>query len=133
MPLILQAISDRLVRWNIVPAHRRPDSAIVNIYNEGDCIPPHIDHNNFLRPFVTISLLSESPISFGLNIKPHGPGEFEAPCHISLPRGSCLVLNVSHESVSELVDFDVLLYREMEQTKQSTVLQQSSKREFPSP
>eukprot|EP00210_Caulerpa_lentillifera_P007696 g7347.t1 len=93
MPSVLCAIAERLVRWNVVPLSRRPDSAIVNIYNEGDCIPPHIDHGHFLRPFVTISLLSEAPISFGLNIKPLGPGEFKAPCRISLPPGSCLVLN----------------------------------------
>ena len=37
----------------------RPDSCIVNLYQEGDCIPPHVDHHDFARPFVTLSLLSE--------------------------------------------------------------------------
>ncbi len=42
-----------------------PDSAIVNIYEVDDCIPPHIDHHDFSRPFCTISLLSEECIMFG--------------------------------------------------------------------
>ena len=37
----------------------RPDTCIINYYSEGDCIPPHIDHHDFTRPFVTLSLLSE--------------------------------------------------------------------------
>ena len=41
----------------------RPDSAIINFYSEGDCIPPHIDHHDFARPFVTLSLLSEQATS----------------------------------------------------------------------
>lgn len=44
LPPRLQALIDRLVRWGVVPAAVRPDSAIINIYSEGDCIPPHSAH-----------------------------------------------------------------------------------------
>ncbi|GAA0151675.1 hypothetical protein LIER_44101 [Lithospermum erythrorhizon] len=37
---------------------------IVNIYDEGDCIPPHIDNHEFVRPFCTVSFLSECNIVF---------------------------------------------------------------------
>ena len=53
-----------------------PDSAIVNLYDVEDCIPPHIDHHDFSRPFCTISLLSQEEIMFGRRLVPDGPGEF---------------------------------------------------------
>ena len=49
----------RLEARGVVAAADRPDSCIVNVYERGDCIPPHIDHRDFARPFVTLSLLSE--------------------------------------------------------------------------
>lgn len=41
-----------------------------------DCIPPHIDHHDFSRPFCTISLLSEQSIMFGHKLIPLSAGEF---------------------------------------------------------
>lgn len=68
-----------------------PDSAIVNIYDVGDCIPPHIDHHDFSRPFCTLSLLSEESIMFGQKLVPEGPGEFHGKDNkhslVSLPVG----------------------------------------------
>jgi hypothetical protein len=49
-----------------------------------DCIPPHIDHHDFSRPFCTISLLSEQPILFGQRLFPQGPGQFGGS-HIAVP------------------------------------------------
>ena len=64
-----------------------PDSCIVNIYEEGDCIPPHIDNHDFVRPFCTVSFLSECNIVFGSNLKIVGPGEFDGSIAIPLPMG----------------------------------------------
>ncbi|KAK3184837.1 hypothetical protein Dsin_032123 [Dipteronia sinensis] len=59
----------------------------------GDCIPPHIDHHDFLRPFCTVSFLTECNILFGSNLKVLSPGEFSGPVSIPLPVGSVLILN----------------------------------------
>ncbi|CAJ2670060.1 unnamed protein product [Trifolium pratense] len=82
----------RMVRWNIIPQTCVPDSCIVNIYDVGDCIPPHIDHHDFVRPFYSVSFLSEAKILFGSNLKAIRPGEFSGPASISLPVGSVFVL-----------------------------------------
>ncbi|EIE18868.1 hypothetical protein COCSUDRAFT_20284, partial [Coccomyxa subellipsoidea C-169] len=93
MPPMLQALVHRLVRWGVMPRSKAPDSAIINIYDQEDCIPPHIDHHDFSRPFCTISLLSEQAIMFGAKLIPLGPGKFGGNhCTIPLPVGSCLVL-----------------------------------------
>lgn len=54
MPRVLQALVRRLVRWGVLPAAKPPDSAIINIYEPEDCIPPHIDHHNYTRPLCTL-------------------------------------------------------------------------------
>ena len=91
MPPELEALSDRLVRWGIIPPHLRPNSAIINVYEPGDCIPPHIDHHDFVRPFVTLSLLSEQPIMFGQRLIPLSPGNFGGSDYfIPLPQGDTL-------------------------------------------
>ena len=79
----------------------RPDSCIINFYTEGDCIPPHIDHLDFTRPFVTLSLLSEQSILFGASIAIVDEGEFAAPFACALPLGSVLVLDGNGANVAK--------------------------------
>ncbi|XP_020596058.1 uncharacterized protein LOC110036054, partial [Phalaenopsis equestris] len=92
MPPTIKWMVTRLVQWNIIPSSCIPNSCIINIYEEGDCIPPHIDHHDFLRPFCTVSFISESSILFGTDIDIIGPGEFRGSVEVSLPRGSVLIL-----------------------------------------
>ncbi|CAN6463550.1 unnamed protein product [Victoria cruziana] len=93
LPPLFKVMIRRLVGWHVLPPSCTPDSCIVNIYDVGDCIPPHIDHHDFVRPFCTVSFLSECDIIFGTNLKATGPGEFAGAAAIPLPLGSVLVLN----------------------------------------
>ncbi|GMQ01819.1 hypothetical protein CsSME_00048315 [Camellia sinensis var. sinensis] len=93
LPPLFKQMIQRMVRWHILPPTCVPNSCIVNIYDEGDCIPPHIDHHDFFRPFCTVSFLTECNILFGANLKILGPGEFSGPVSIALPVGSVLILN----------------------------------------
>ncbi|CAN0918663.1 RNA demethylase ALKBH9B [Linum grandiflorum] len=93
IPHLFKVIIRRLIAWHVLPPTCVPDSCIVNIYDEGDCIPPHIDNHDFLRPFCTVSFVSECNIVFGTNLKIVGPGDFSGPVAIPLPVGSVLVLN----------------------------------------
>lgn len=99
-PIFVQMIK-RMVRWHVLPPTCVPNSCIVNIYDEGDCIPPHIDHHDFLRPFCTISFLTECNILFGSNLKIVAPGEFSGPVSIPLPVGSVLVLKGNGADVAK--------------------------------
>ena len=78
LPPLLHDVVARMEDREIFDEQTRPDSCIVNFYDEGDCIPPHIDHHDFARPFVTLSLLSEQSILFGREIRALGDGRFEA-------------------------------------------------------
>jgi len=54
-----------------------------------------------VRPFCTVSFLSECNILFGSNLKILGPGEFSGSFEIPLPRGSVLVLNGNGADVAK--------------------------------
>ncbi|PHT55037.1 hypothetical protein CQW23_03523 [Capsicum baccatum] len=101
LPDLLKNMIRRLVRWHVLPPDCVPDSCIVNIYEEGDCIPPHIDSHDFVRPFCTVSFLSECNIVFGSNLKTVGPGDFAGAIAIPLPMGSVLVLNGNRADVAK--------------------------------
>ncbi|XP_043713618.1 RNA demethylase ALKBH9B [Telopea speciosissima] len=101
IPHLFKVIIKRLVGWHIIPPSCVPDSCIVNIYEEGDCIPPHIDSHDFVRPFCTISFLSECDIMFGSNLKVVGAGEFTGSFAFPLPVGSVLVLNGNGADVAK--------------------------------
>jgi len=101
MPPFLEDLIDRMVGRGIFTPRTRPDSCIINFYSEGDCIPPHIDHHDFTRPFVTLSLLSEQPILFGAAIDIIDEGNFAAPFSCPLPVGSVLVLDGNGANVAK--------------------------------
>ncbi|XP_058088764.1 RNA demethylase ALKBH9B-like [Magnolia sinica] len=101
IPSLFKMIIKRLVRWHVLPPMCVPNSCIVNIYDEGDCIPPHIDHHDFVRPFCTVSFLTQCNILFGSNLKIAGPGEFSGPVSIPLPVGSVLILNGNGADVAK--------------------------------
>ncbi|KAF8101124.1 hypothetical protein N665_0210s0059 [Sinapis alba] len=101
IPSLFKVIIRRLVGWHVLPPTCVPDSCIVNIYDEGDCIPPHIDNHDFLRPFCTVSFLSECDILFGSNLKIEGPGEFSGSYSLPLPVGSVLVLKGNGADVAK--------------------------------
>ncbi|KAG0512662.1 hypothetical protein BDA96_10G033100 [Sorghum bicolor] len=101
MPDLFKTMIKRLVRWQVLPTTCVPDSCIVNIYEPGDCIPPHIDSHDFVRPFCTVSFLSECNILFGSNLKASAPGEFTGSIAIPLPVGSVLVLNGNGADVAK--------------------------------
>ncbi|XP_030513590.1 RNA demethylase ALKBH9B isoform X2 [Rhodamnia argentea] len=101
LPHLFKVIIRRLIRWHVLPPMCIPDSCIVNIYQEGDCIPPHIDNHDFIRPFCTVSFLSECDIVFGSKLKAIAAGEFAGSYAVPLPVGSVLVLNGNGADVAK--------------------------------
>ena len=110
MPPILENIIDRLmahpgVGFKVLGG--RPDQVIVNYYQPGDCIPPHTDHASYLRPIVSLSMLSEQPMLLGTpkGFKCTGASQFavvpgraiSVPC----PRRSLVVLDKESGDVAQ--------------------------------
>ncbi|RRT74651.1 hypothetical protein B296_00016729 [Ensete ventricosum] len=117
VPHLFKVIIRRLVRWHVIPRTCIPDSCIVNIYELGDSIPPHIDNHDFVRPFCTVSFLSECDILFGSSLQIAGSGEFPGSVAVPLPVGSVLVLNGNAADVAKHCIPAVPLKRKMDESK----------------
>ncbi|XP_024006282.1 uncharacterized protein LOC18011450 [Eutrema salsugineum] len=124
LPCLFKVIIRRMVKWHVLPPTCVPDCCVVNIYDEGDCIPPHVDNHDFLRPFCTVSFLSECNILFGSNLKVEETGEYSGGSYsLPLPVGSVLVLNgnganVARHCVPEVPTKRIsITFRKMDESK----------------
>ncbi|KAI8555145.1 hypothetical protein RHMOL_Rhmol05G0151700 [Rhododendron molle] len=86
--------------------------------------PPHIDHHDFVRPFCTVSFLTECNILFGASLKVVDAGEFSGPVSVTLPVGSVLILSGNGADVAKYCVPGVpskrtsITFRKMDDTKQ---------------
>ncbi|KAH0468933.1 hypothetical protein IEQ34_002165 [Dendrobium chrysotoxum] len=101
IPNIFKLMIKQLITSHVLPINCVPDSCIINIYEPGDCILPHIDSHDFVRPFSTVSFLNEYNIMFGHKLKSVGPGEFIGSASIPLPVGFMLVLNGNGDDLAK--------------------------------
>uniref|UniRef100_A0A7S3NPL9 Fe2OG dioxygenase domain-containing protein n=1 Tax=Aureoumbra lagunensis TaxID=44058 RepID=A0A7S3NPL9_9STRA len=92
MPPILDRIIDIFIKQGALPIEKRPDTCIINVYQPGDTIPPHVDDLAYPRPFSTLSLSSPASILLGTSIQPIGNSRYRAPVKIDLASRSLLVL-----------------------------------------
>ncbi|KAL5763016.1 hypothetical protein ACOSP7_019280 [Xanthoceras sorbifolium] len=89
IPSLLQDVIDRLVGMQIMTT--KPDSCIIDVYNEGDHSQPHIWPTWFGRP-VCILFLTECDMTFGRMIGIDHPGDYRGALKLSLTPGSLLAM-----------------------------------------
>ncbi|XP_050231813.1 RNA demethylase ALKBH10B [Mercurialis annua] len=89
IPTLLQEVIERLVGMQIMTV--KPDSCIIDIYNEGDHSQPHMWPPWFGRPISVLSL-TECNLTFGRVITAEHPGDYGGSLKLPLAPGSLLVL-----------------------------------------
>ncbi|KAK8564568.1 hypothetical protein V6N13_005213 [Hibiscus sabdariffa] len=89
IPALLQDAIERLVDLQVVTA--KPDSCIIDVYNEGDHSQPRTWPPWFGKP-VCLLFLTECDITFGRVIAVDHPGDFRGSLKLSLSPGSLLVM-----------------------------------------
>ncbi|KAL0540165.1 hypothetical protein IC582_024395 [Cucumis melo] len=89
IPSLLQDLIDRLVGDQVMTV--KPDSCIIDFYNEGDHSQPHVWPSWFGRP-VGVLLLTECEITFGRVIGTDHSGNYRGAIKLSLTPGNLLVV-----------------------------------------
>ncbi|KAE8648226.1 RNA demethylase ALKBH10B isoform X2 [Cucumis sativus] len=89
IPSLLQDLIDRLVGDQVMTV--KPDSCIIDFYNEGDHSQPHVWPSWFGRP-VGVLLLTECEITFGRVIGTDHSGNYRGAMKLSLTPGNLLVV-----------------------------------------
>ncbi|GMN19812.1 hypothetical protein TIFTF001_039904 [Ficus carica] len=89
IPPLLQDVAERLVSMQVATV--KPDSCIIDFYNEGDHSQPHICPAWFGRP-VCILFLTECDMTFGRVFSVDHPGDYRGVLNLSLKPGSLLAM-----------------------------------------
>lgn len=102
IPATLQGVIDHLVLWHLISENRKPNSCIINFFDEGEFSqpflkPPHID-----QPISTL-LLSESEMAFGRTLVCDNDGNYKGSLMLSLKEGSLLVMRGNSADVARHV------------------------------
>ncbi|CAH9106119.1 unnamed protein product [Cuscuta epithymum] len=89
IPVLLQEVIDSLASKQVVPI--KPDSCMIDIFNEGDYSQPNMWPLWFGRP-ISVLFLTECDITYGKMIDSHNRGEYRGSLRLSLAPGSMLVM-----------------------------------------
>ncbi|XP_030453726.1 RNA demethylase ALKBH10B isoform X3 [Syzygium oleosum] len=89
IPALLQDVIERVVGMQIMTV--KPDSCIIDFFNEGDHSQPHSWPQWYGRP-VGVLFLTECDMTFGRVIEINQPGDFKGAHKLSLAPGSLLVM-----------------------------------------
>ncbi|KAK4758664.1 hypothetical protein SAY87_019965 [Trapa incisa] len=91
IPPLLRSVIEHLIQWQLLPVYKKPNSCIINFFDEGEYSqpfwkPPHLDH-----PISTL-FLSESTLVFGRFLVNDGEGNYKGKFTLSPKEGSLLVM-----------------------------------------
>ncbi|KAJ9135672.1 hypothetical protein P3X46_032825 [Hevea brasiliensis] len=89
IPTLLQDVIDRIVSMQIITM--KPDSCIIDIYNEGDHSQPYMWPSWFGKP-ISVLFLTECDLTFGRVITADHPGDYRGSLKLPLAPGSLLVM-----------------------------------------
>ncbi|KAL2238900.1 UNVERIFIED_CONTAM: RNA demethylase ALKBH10B [Sesamum indicum] len=91
IPALLRGVIDHLIQWRLIPESRKPNSCIINFFDEGEYSQPFLKPPHLEQPLSTL-LLSESTMAFGRMLVSDGEGNYRGPLMLSLKEGSLLVM-----------------------------------------
>ncbi|XP_041992254.1 RNA demethylase ALKBH10B-like isoform X1 [Salvia splendens] len=91
IPALLEGVIDHLIQWRLLPNNRKPNSCIINFFDEGEYSQPFLKPPHLEQPLSTL-LLSESTMAFGRMLVSDGEGNYRGPLMLSPKEGSLLVM-----------------------------------------
>lgn len=91
IPAPLEGVIDHLIKFHLISENRRPNSCIINFFDEGEFSQPFLKPPHLDQPVSTL-VLSESTMAFGRTLVCDKDGNYKGPLMLSLNQGSLLVM-----------------------------------------
>ncbi|XP_038988648.1 RNA demethylase ALKBH10B-like [Phoenix dactylifera] len=91
IPPILQTAIDHLVQWHVIPENKRPNSCIINFFDEDEYSQPYFKPPHLDNPISTL-FLSETTTAFGRVLVSDNNGNYKGSLTLPLKEGSLLVM-----------------------------------------
>ncbi|KAI3439453.1 Fe2OG dioxygenase domain-containing protein, partial [Psidium guajava] len=91
IPALLERVIDHLVEWQLIPVYKKPNSCIINFFDEEEYSQPFLKPPHLDQPIASL-LLSESTMVFGRFLVSDNEGNYKGPLMLPLKEGSLLVM-----------------------------------------
>ncbi|MCE3216723.1 hypothetical protein HAX54_007722 [Datura stramonium] len=91
IPALLQAVIDHLIQWHLISESRRPNSCIINFFDEGEYSQPFLKPPHLEQPVSTL-VLADSMMAFGRTLVCDSEGNYKGSLMLSLKEGCLLVM-----------------------------------------
>ncbi|XP_054803216.1 RNA demethylase ALKBH10B-like [Prosopis cineraria] len=91
IPALLRSVIDHLIQWKLLPEYKRPNSCIINFFEEGEYSQPFLKPPHLDQPVSTL-LLSEATMAFGRTLTSDSEGNYKGPLMLSPKNGSLIVM-----------------------------------------
>ncbi|XP_056176041.1 RNA demethylase ALKBH10B [Syzygium oleosum] len=91
IPALLERVIDHLVEWQLIPVYKKPNSCIINFFDEEEYSQPFLKPPHLDQPISSL-LLSESTMVFGRFLVSDNEGNYKGPLMLPLKEGSLLVM-----------------------------------------
>ncbi|KAI3742734.1 hypothetical protein L1987_60428 [Smallanthus sonchifolius] len=91
IPAPLEGVIDHLIQLHLISENRRPNSCIINFFDEGEFSQPFLKPPHLEQPISTL-VLSESTMAFGRSLVCDNDGNYKGPLMLNLMEGSLLVM-----------------------------------------
>lgn len=91
IPALLERVIDHLVEWQLIPVYKKPNSCIINFFDEEEYSQPFLKPPHLDQPISSL-LLSDSTMVFGRFLVSDNEGNYKGPLMLPLKEGSLLVM-----------------------------------------
>lgn len=91
IPAVIEAVIDHLVQWRLIPEGRRPNSCIINFFDEDEYSQPYLKPPHLDNPISTL-VLSDTTLAFGRVLTSNPNGNYKGSLTLPLKEGSLLVM-----------------------------------------
>ncbi|XP_042390951.1 RNA demethylase ALKBH10B-like [Zingiber officinale] len=91
IPSALQTVINHLVQWRLVPESKKPNSCIINFFDEDEHSQPYFKPPHLENPISTL-LLSETTMAFGRSLISDHEGNYKGSLTLTVKEGSLLVM-----------------------------------------
>ncbi|KAK3005894.1 hypothetical protein RJ639_017760 [Escallonia herrerae] len=102
IPATLQGVIDHLVQWHLISEYKKPNSCVINFFDEGEYSQPFQKPPHLEQPILTL-LLSDSTMAFGRALVSDNDGNYKGSLMLSLKEGSLLVMRGSSADMARHV------------------------------
>ncbi|XP_024982266.1 uncharacterized protein LOC112518709 [Cynara cardunculus var. scolymus] len=91
IPAPLEGVINHLIKYHLITENRRPNSCIINFFDEGEFSQPFLKPPHLDQP-ISVLFLSESTMAFGRTLACDKDGNYRGPLMLPLKEGSLLVM-----------------------------------------